>query len=324
MRLSSNCGDADQFQPACTVIIATHDRPHLLDRCLEALTHLDYPRFDVLVVDNAPKDTRTKDVAARWRAGYVIEPALGVNRARNRGAMAAGSEILAYIDDDAVAEPTWLSSLVCEFKDPLVMAVAGRNLPLNSGSRSEMAVGLRRGFNLGQERRCIDQQSPFWFEVANFGGIGIEMNMAFRRAVFEVWPGFDERIGYGTAVAGCTGHFAFFTLIKRGFRIVYTPRAVVHHSYPDTVKDLRSRHLRSFTASAAYMTLLFFEANNHRGDVLRYAVDYVRGVQRTWRPAAAGPAIRIAPRWREVLACLPGPFLYLQAILKYRLSGGNS
>jgi len=315
--------DADQFKPLCTVVIATHDRPGLLDRCLAALAQLDYARFDVIVVDNAPTDTRTHEVALRHGVRYCIEPVLGVNRARNRGARSTEADIIAYVDDDAVPERGWLSALIEEFKDPFVMAAAGKNLPLNTEAETEKSLGLRRGFNLGQERRKVDRQTPFWFEIANFGGIGIEMNMAFRRSAFEVWPGFDERIGYGTAIAGCTGHSAFFSLIKKDYRVAYTPHAVVHHAYPQTLKDLRTRHLKSLRASAGYLTLLFVEQRHYRAAVLRYVIGYIRGMKRVWRPEVTIP-MRIAPRWRELLACLPGPFLYMQVLLKQKLTGGSS
>jgi cellulose synthase/poly-beta-1,6-N-acetylglucosamine synthase-like glycosyltransferase len=67
----------------------------------------------------------------RWGVRYVVEPLVGLSRARNRGARACDSEIVAFLDDDALPEPEWLSGLLREFEDPLVMAVTGRILPLS-------------------------------------------------------------------------------------------------------------------------------------------------------------------------------------------------
>src|SRR5712692_6410138 len=53
--------------PSCTVVICTRDRPALLDRCLGAVTRLDHPGFRILVVDNAPTTTETRDVTRHWR-----------------------------------------------------------------------------------------------------------------------------------------------------------------------------------------------------------------------------------------------------------------
>ncbi|MGH9783736.1 MAG: glycosyltransferase, partial [Terriglobia bacterium] len=145
----SNPDFEERYAPRCTVVIPTRDRPSDLERCLKAVTSLDYPRFDVLVVDNAPSDGRTREMAARWGVGYVVEPLPGVSRARNRGARETHAEIIAYIDDDCVCEPTWLSALVQEFQDPLVMAVTSRFLPLRVTTEAQRIFVLMGGLDLG-------------------------------------------------------------------------------------------------------------------------------------------------------------------------------
>src|SRR5256885_1882671 len=117
--------------PACTVIICTKNRPAELERCLASVSQLDYPRVDVLVVENGPRDSRTCGIAARWGARYTAEPVEGLSRARNRGVQSSAAEIVAFIDDDAVAEAGWLRALVAEFSDPKVMAVGGRVVGLS-------------------------------------------------------------------------------------------------------------------------------------------------------------------------------------------------
>src|SRR5579871_6798901 len=99
---SSSPRRAKSGRPTCTVVIPTHDRPDALDRCLAEVSKLDYDNFDVLVVDNAPSDDQAREVAARWCARYLLEPVAGLSRARNRGALFSNSEIIAYLDDDAV------------------------------------------------------------------------------------------------------------------------------------------------------------------------------------------------------------------------------
>src|ERR1017187_2604243 len=100
-------GNSGQFEPTCTVVICTHDRPKELERCLEAVSRLRYRRFDVLVVDNAPSDSQASPVAAPWGPGYLVEPIKGGSRARNCGARSCNTEIIAFCDDDAVPEPGW-------------------------------------------------------------------------------------------------------------------------------------------------------------------------------------------------------------------------
>ena len=305
----------DKFTPRCSVVICTRDRPAELDRCLEAVQHLDYPRFDVLVVDNASRDARPREVAARRGFRYVVEPVVGLSRARNSGARHSNADIVAFLDDDSVPASDWLARLVVEFKDPQVMAVTGRILPLNAAPSQERAPSLPGGLDLGEERRAVDAQNPDWFRLANFGGIGNGGNMAYRHKAFDVWPGFDERIGHGTPLRGCEEHYAFFLLIERGYRVIYAPQAVVYHPFPGTLEDLRSRHLRNLGVSCGYMTLLFLEHRRHRGAILRYVAQWLKGDSRTWRWQLSENR-RITPRWRELLACVPGPLLYFRALLQ--------
>src|SRR5947207_1645838 len=112
--------------PTCTVVVCTHDRPVPLARCLDGLKRLTYPRFKILVVDNGPSTAEARKIAARFGVRYVIEPVPGLSRARNRGARSCETEIVAFIDDDAVPEPDWLTKLISEFEDPRVMVVTGR------------------------------------------------------------------------------------------------------------------------------------------------------------------------------------------------------
>jgi cellulose synthase/poly-beta-1,6-N-acetylglucosamine synthase-like glycosyltransferase len=283
---------------------------------LEAVARLSYPRFEILVVDNAPRDDKSREVAGRRGVRYILEPAPGLSRARNRGARACETEIVAFLDDDAIPEPDWLSALAAEFTDPLVMAVAGRVRPLSAETEAERLGALVAGLDaFGAERRTVDSNTASWFEIANFGGIGTGGNMAFRRRAFDTWTGFDERLGCGAPLEGSEEHYAFFKLIDLGYRAVYTPHAVVRHPCPQTMEQLRARHAQMLTSAAGYMTLLFVEEPRYRWAALKYAVEALKGSGRPWRAPAAAYQPRLIPRWRALLAYLSGPIRYVQACL---------
>ena len=311
-------GSLDEFVPKCTVVICTRNRPAQLDQCLESVMRLRYPKFNVLVVDNASSDARTREVATRWGVQYIVEPVVGLSRARNRGARACDAEVVAFLDDDALPQPEWLSGLACEFKDPLVMAVTGRISALRVETDAERLCELISSSNAGvRERRVVDRQTYLWFEMANFGGMGDGGNMAFRRRIFDVWPGFDERLGRGVTLYGGEEHYAFFSLIDRGFRVVHNPHAVVRHPHPKTLQDLRTRHFRDLAASTSYFTFLFIEAPPYRRATLKYVIEGLKGTPRVWREQVAMNRLRILPRWRVLLACLSGPLRYVYSRLAY-------
>ena len=266
------------------------------------------------MVDNAPSDARSRDVARRWGVQYVIEPVRGLSRARNRGARSCETEIIAYIDDDAVAEPDWLTVLARDFEDPLVAAVTGSVLPLQGSIETslpcELAVPYRseRG-----QRRIIDQETPGWFEITNFGEMGDGLNMAFRRRVFDVWPGFEVKLGRGAILDGGEEHYAFSNLIERGYRMVYNPLAMVRHAAPRTTQEQRSRHLSVIATTTAYITYLAVEHPSCRRALARYLLDRLWSTARSWTTRPARASTRVVPRWLSLLAMFAGPWIYVRA-----------
>ncbi len=299
--------------PSCSVVICTRDRPHYLERCLSALASLEYPRFEVLVVDNAPSDGRARETAARWDVRYTVEPAPGLSRARNRGLSQSKGDIVAYLDDDAIAESGWLARLVEEFSDPLVMAVAGRIVPLalQAGDEQIWSSIIDRGVS----RQIFDRETPGWFAAANFGGIGIGANMAVRTRAIEFWSGFDSCLGRGARVPGGEENYAFFELIAAGYRVVYAPAAVVAHHTPQNFSELREQHLRMLRDSGAYLAFLLLRLPDYRGAILKLLLAGLVGKRALQDSPAARPKLRIVPRWREWCAGLRGFTLYTRSRL---------
>jgi cellulose synthase/poly-beta-1,6-N-acetylglucosamine synthase-like glycosyltransferase len=299
--------------PTASVVIATRDRPTLLKRCLAALADQSVSPAAVIVVDNSRGDEATCEVAEESGARYLVEPRQGVSRARNLGARAARTEIVGYLDDDAVPEAGWLSALLLEFRDPRVAAVTGRIVGLTStdgtphalrgDDREEVVFG-------GTERLTFDRSTADWFERANFGGIGQGANLAIRRSVLTSWPGFNERLGAGTPIFGAEEHHAFFSLIDRGYRVVYTPSASVLHPYPATAEERDKLRLSQVATTAAYLALLLTEESRYRRHTARYALQALGGRRRRWRPEASDPQLSA---WSTATASITGLGLYLQA-----------
>jgi len=297
---------------SCSVVVCTHNRPHVLAKTLAALRQQTLRDFDVIVVDSAPTGHPAMEVASYYGARCVVEPVRGVSRARNRGARCCDTDLVVYLDDDSLPAPEWLEHMVAEFEDDDVMAVGGRIegiLPQENVQSWQYAAArdARR-----PERRRVDRRTAGWFELANFGALG-DGNMAFRRAAFDVWPGFDERLGRGGPLHGGEEHNAFFSLIDRGFAVVYTPAAVVRHPLPPTALGLRARCLKELRATAAYVVMLWCEQPRYRAHLLRFVLEGILGRRRSWRDAAAPVPESVVPRWRALLAVLSGPVLYRSA-----------
>ena len=191
------------------------------------------------------------------------------------------------------------------------MAAAGRVIPfepLPTNSRASLP-----GTCECRAQRVVDLSNPYWFEIANFGSIGIGANMAFRRSAFAVWPGFDIRLGRGATIDGGDENYAFFSLVHLGFRILYTPEAVVRHSVSGTSAEITSKYLHSLATVSAYAVFLFAEHPQYRKRLLRYIAGGMCAASRPWHEKEMTAAGRLAPRSRETLAWLAGPWLFAKS-----------
>src|SRR5690242_13749959 len=115
--------------PGVSIIVSTLDREAHLRRLLASLNHLDYDRFEVIVV-NGPSQDGTAALLTEWdgRIKVLDCPAANLAASRNIGLSAAAGEIVAFIDDDAVPHPRWLRHLVDAFGDPRLGGVGGFTL----------------------------------------------------------------------------------------------------------------------------------------------------------------------------------------------------
>jgi cellulose synthase/poly-beta-1,6-N-acetylglucosamine synthase-like glycosyltransferase len=269
--------------PSASVVVCTRNRAESLARCLGALRRLDYPRYEVLVVDNSPGDDNVRRLANDANARWIVEERVGLSRARNTGARAAGGDVVAFIDDDAVARSDWLTVHVEALRDPSVAATAGRIVSSSprecSGQTWAAAVE-----DLGDTPLRVDRTSPHWFEQANFGGIGSGSNMAFRAGLFQDGWGFRESLGLGEREQPLgEEHYAFFALISTGHAVAYLPSAVVYHEPPTSPLELRLKKRRLVRGSASYAVMLFVEHPDFRAQMLRYALTALRRERRSWR-----------------------------------------
>jgi hypothetical protein len=137
--------------------------------------------------------------------------------------------------------------------------------------------------------------------------------MAVRRSAFDVWPGFRESIGIGTPIHGGDEHYAFFELLRRGFRVVYAPEAVVAH--PCLAPSmLAARYRQVFEQAGAFVTLILVEEPEYRRRTLKLLLHALKKKPHT------SPMLTSAPSWRSVLplrqvamAAARGPVLYARS-----------
>jgi glycosyltransferase involved in cell wall biosynthesis len=213
------------------VVICTYRRFDLLPKAIESAITQSYPDADrhVVVVDNSGQPLLSQDFAAGYAkcAGltYIIEPCPGLSRARNAGWRATDADIVAYMDDDAVADPDWIAALVHAYlafgeQAAVVGGMVKAVWPANRPAWLHQALeGYLSVVDWGGERRIAGDQE--WLAGTN---------ISFRRSCLERFGGFDEKLGRTEEKLLSNEEIGLTSKIKAGGgKIIYDPRAVVHH-----------------------------------------------------------------------------------------------
>jgi glycosyltransferase involved in cell wall biosynthesis len=200
-------------------VVCAYNSERTLEPCLASLEALDYPDYEVILVNDGSTD-RTLEIAERYPFCRIVsQPNKGLSVARNVGAEAATGEIVAYTDSDCVADPDWLTYLVARMEAGNLAACGGPNFPPPEDSLVPAAVAVSPG---GPTHVLISD------EVAeHIAGC----NMAFRRAILMSLGGFDPIYrAAGDDVDIC------WRFQDAGYAIGFSPAAVVWHFRRNTVR----------------------------------------------------------------------------------------
>ncbi len=199
--------------PFISVVVCTRDRPEQIKKCLSRLARQQYPRYEVVVVDNAPtSDALRKVVEGQAGEGaefrYCVEPRPGLSWARNAGIAAAASDIIAFLDDDDEPDEHWLAGVADGFaRGERVGCVSGVVLPARLDNAVENLFEEIGGHSKGRGfvKETFSKsgpQSPLW----PLPPFGVGANMAFRREALDRIGGFDVALGAGHPDRGRRGH----------------------------------------------------------------------------------------------------------------------
>lgn len=200
----------------------------MLRQTLCALLRQTLSPLEILVVDTTPSDIIPALIATEFPKVRILHRPDGprcMPWSRNEGIKATNGEVVAFLDDDAIAEPQWLAEIVDAYGDDVAIGgVGGRiieGVDLGGNKREtgkEVAASNRFGFPVAD----FDSITPYPVEVDHFRGC----NMSFRRSALMAISGFDE--GYD-ATAKREESDVCLRIRRAGFRLLYNSRATVDH-----------------------------------------------------------------------------------------------
>src|SRR5829696_543203 len=245
--------------PGISVVVCTYNRAALLREALRSLfaqKAVDLT-FEIIVVDNnssddTPATVESLKAESQVSLRYFLEPRQGNAYARNAGVEKAESSIIAFLDDDCIADENWLATIKSTFeRDPEVAFVGGRVLPvwesdppswLNTSQWAPLAL-----LDYGTEEQKISGQTPLGLLTAN---------IAIRKAVFVQLGGFLPSL---QRVKGSIGsmedHEFLLRICRSGRRGLYVP-GLITWAGVDPERLTKAYHRRWHTGHGHFYALL--------------------------------------------------------------------
>jgi GT2 family glycosyltransferase len=204
--------------PKISVILCSHNGSLTIRETLEGLEQLEYPDYEVIVVNDGSTDD-TAAIASEFAFSLINTENLGLSHARNTGYKASIGKIVAYIDDDAYPDPHWLYYLAFMFLTTSYVGIGGSNVAPSGEGFVANCIARSPG---GPVHILISDQ-----EAEHIPGC----NMAFRKEALESIGGFDPQF----RVAGDDVDICW-RLQQMGWKIGFTPAALVWHRRRNSIK----------------------------------------------------------------------------------------
>jgi GT2 family glycosyltransferase len=214
--------------PPASLVIPSVDRARLLTETVDSVLEGDEVPAEIIIMDQSTgrNEELAEKRSVRSDLRYVWSRDVGTSRARNAGVQLARHHLLGFIDDDIRVRPDWFGSLVRAAVAAGPRAViTGRVLPERPATRD------------GFVPSTITDEEPVVYQ----GRIGVDIlysnNMMLHRSAFDEVGLFDERLGGGARFPTAEDNDLAHRLLEAGYRILYTPEAVVEHRAWRSGKD---------------------------------------------------------------------------------------
>ncbi|MHA1580165.1 MAG: glycosyltransferase [Candidatus Freyarchaeota archaeon] len=215
-----------------SVVLCAYNRKHDVTECIDSILKQDYPDFDIWVVDDASTDGTYEFLKERFGKNKKLHlirnvTEMGNTRSRNMVMRQSRGEIIASTDDDCIVHQNWIANLVKVFEEsPNIGLVTGKVLPIFYGKVPKwLEPPIYPILAIRTENQRTETLNPYG------------CNMAVRRSVMEKINFLNEDITrkHGGLYSGEDTDLGI-RVRAAGYRVVYTPHAVVEHKmFPERI-----------------------------------------------------------------------------------------
>jgi glycosyltransferase involved in cell wall biosynthesis len=241
-------GPEDFPRRPVTVVVCTRDGVGRIERCLAAIAALDPAPDEVLVVDNASRESCAEAVRAHGFR-HVAEPIPGLDNARNRALAEVRTEVVAFTDDDCLPARGWLAPMRRHLASEAVAAVTGIGCPFELTSEAQVAFEEAAGFSLGYRVKGFDTAN---LRPTDAGVVGAGANLVALTERLREAGGFPPELDVGTPTRSGGDTYVMSRLMGAGWRIVYDPAQMVWHDHRAS-EDAVRRTLEGYGVGVAAM-----------------------------------------------------------------------
>ena len=224
--------------PFISIIISAYNEEKTLRQCLDSLLVLEYPNYEIIMVNDASKDntlTILQEYQQKNKKIKVVTYTVnkGVPGARNEGMRAAKGDIFVFTDADATFPKEWPTKLIGPFSDPTVGATGGRDIAPP---------------NQPLIHRCIDYTLTSFIGTAGLRGAKVRLakyavtgcNFAVRREVVQKVGMHDEKIRWrGEEKEWCQ------RIREAGYEILFVPESYILHYRRISLKSFWTQTYKS-------------------------------------------------------------------------------
>ena len=207
--------------PKVSIIIPTYNEEKNIEECLDTLMNQDHTNYEIIVVDGGSTD-RTVEIIKKYPVKLIIDKNGNIPHSRNIGWKNSKGNFVAYIDGDCEADKCWLKKLVeCLYnnKDKKIAGIGGSTRTPEKASDFIKSLGIMLntwwgGIGSAQGTNFKDEK-----EVESIPNC----NALYHKNILKIIGGFDENFDVGEDFD------LNFRIRKNGYRLIYTPKAIVYH-----------------------------------------------------------------------------------------------
>jgi GT2 family glycosyltransferase len=205
-----------------TIVCTTHR--NTLAKCLKSLSRQTYDNYEVIVIGI---NQQSVDLVSEFDFKFILSPIANSSFQRNLGINEAKGDIIAFIDDDAIADKEWLKILTKHYDDKDVVCVGGKIIPKflvkPPDFLKQLPEGMFKGFMsetlLRFDEATIIDKPLLW-----------GCNLSFRKNIFDNVGMFDENLGRTREKLISEDETELQRrILKKGFKLIYEPNAIVTH-----------------------------------------------------------------------------------------------